>query len=109
MSHALCKAFGMTASVRCSGVGAPYKSPPRVLAADDSVVTLLDEHGRLLQADGMDSDNGNRVAAVELSDAQTGDLRCPPANVIILVINLSNWRAGPGLAFCRGCAGTDRV
>ena len=47
-----------------------------VLAGDGSVVTLLDEHGQQLQADGMDSDNGNHVAALELSDTQTGNLRC---------------------------------
>ncbi len=52
------------------------QTSPRVLAGDDSVLTLLDEHGRHLQADGMDSDNGNRVAALELSDPATGELRC---------------------------------
>jgi len=52
------------------------QTSPRVLAGDDSVVTLLDDHGRHLQADGMDSDNGNCVAALELSDPATGELRC---------------------------------
>ena len=46
------------------------------MAGDDCDIRLLDDADREVMPDGTDSDNGSRVAALEVFNACSGDVRC---------------------------------